>query len=469
MGLFRRTTAQCLFVTALALLTVTGTPLFAQDPQANQTFDEVVSGMPVIRWYDFRPGGNSSNLSAVAANFDPYGIAGLSVTHGEWERYQPFNTDNFRFTPNGLDLTATIPYWGGLWPGGINSGQIWSKETFKPGVTGYNTYALLVRMKISHAQGEWSQAWLYTKQPDQADGSEIDNPEFMNSQWQSQYDWTGYDHGPGAGGSIYDNRGNPWVWHPNIDFSADYHDYELVWTPDATYKYVDGQLIYAQKFTWTASGPAQFGVAMAMGADEIPGLVPTNYGDFPASLSVQYIQVSATSGSATPSGSATASASFLWADSTTQGNWVPSYGADGYNVAGDGVKNPAYASPAVSGASTYVWAGSTTDVRALRRPNATDRIAATWYSGNRFLIDTNIYDTNQHQVALYCLDWDTTARRQTIDVLDSAGNVLNTQTLTASFNKGVYFVWNVTGHVTFRITSTGGYNGVVNGVFFGGP
>jgi hypothetical protein len=53
--------------------------------------------------------------------------------------------------------------------------------------------------------------------------------------------------------------------------------------------------------------------------------------------------------------------------------------------------------------------------------------------------------------------------------LDSAGNVLNTQTLTTSFNKGVYLVWNVTGHVTFRITSTGGYNGVVNGVFFGGP
>jgi hypothetical protein len=471
MGVFRRTTARYLSITSLALFAVAGMPLLAQDPPTNQTFDQVVSGMPVIRWYDFRPGGNNSNLTALAANFDPYGIAAQTVTHSEWERYQPFNTDNFRFTASGLDLTATIPSGGGLWPGGINSGQIWSKETFQPGVTGYNYYALLVRMKISHAQGEWSQAWLYTKQPGQADGSEIDNPEFMNSQWQSQYDWTGYDHGPGAGAPIVDNRGNPWVWHPGVDFSADYHDYELIWTPDATYKYVDGQLIYAQQFKWTAPGAAQFGVGLAIGSAEIPGLTPTNYGDFPAAVSVQYIQVSATSsGFAPPPPPApTASASFLRTDSTTQGNWGTGYGSEGYSVVGDSFNNPAYASPAATSASTYVWAGSTTDVRALQRPNASDRIAATWYSGSPFLIDTNINDTNTHQVALYCLDWDSTGRRQKIDVLDTAGNVLNSQTLTTSFNNGVYLVWNVTGHVIFRITSTAGSNGVVEGIFFGGP
>jgi hypothetical protein len=72
-------------------------------------------------------------------------------------------------------------------------------------------------------------------------------------------------------------------------------------------------------------------------------------------------------------------------------------------------------------------------------------------------------------VEIYCLDWDSTSRRQTIDVLDANGNVLNTQALTTNFNGGVYLVWNVTGHVTFRVTSTAGANAVVQGVFFGGP
>jgi hypothetical protein len=106
-------------------------------------------------------------------------------------------------------------------------------------------------------------------------------------------------------------------------------------------------------------------------------------------------------------------------------------------------------------------------VRALQKlSNPTDRIAATWYSGNPFIIDTNITDSASHQVALYCLDWDSANRQQTIDVLDSNGAVLNTQTLTTSFNGGVYLVWNVTGHVKFRVTSSAGVNAVVSGLFF---
>jgi len=69
-------------------------------------------------------------------------------------------------------------------------------------------------------------------------------------------------------------------------------------------------------------------------------------------------------------------------------------------------------------------------------------------------------------VALYFVDWDSTARRQTVDVLNASGTVLNTQALTSSFNGGVYLVWNVTGHVTFRITWNAGANAVLSGLFF---
>ena len=52
------------------------------------------------------------------------------------------------------------------------------------------------------------------------------------------------------------------------------------------------------------------------------------------------------------------------------------------------------------------------DPRALQRasPQATDRLAATWYSGSPFTIDVNLTDGQTHAVSLYAVDWDTTTR-----------------------------------------------------------
>jgi len=163
-----------------------------------------------------------------------------------------------------------------------------------------------------------------------------------------------------------------------------------------------------------------------------------------------------------------ASAAFVRADTTTLGNWRTGYGADGFVVIGDQTSNPAYVTPLVSGQAAYVWASSTTDVRALQKASfAGDRIAGTWYNTTPFTIDLNIGDGAQHQVALYCLDWDTSNRRQTVDVLDANNNVLNSRILSTSFNGGVYLVWNVSGHVKIRVTWSGGFNGVASGLFFG--
>ena len=286
------------FAFALGLLAVSLSSVNGQsyyDPTTNQTFDQFVQGMQPIRWYSFGTEGGStiSNLQQLSDVFDPYGIAEWTVEHQEWERYQSFNNQNFAFGNSSLNLTATIPSGGGLWPGGINSGQIWTKETFQPNATGYQIYAFLVRMKIPNGRGSWPGSWLFTKEAGMDNGSEIDNPEFFVMQNQSQYDWTGYDHGPNVGSDIYSIKSNPWTWRPGIDFSADYHDYELVWTPDATYKYVDGELIYAQNFRWTAAGAAQLGVNLGVGSSEadLPGLQPNSLSEFPMKLSVQYITI----------------------------------------------------------------------------------------------------------------------------------------------------------------------------------
>ena len=47
-------------------------------------------------------------------------------------------------------------------------------------------------------------------------------------------------------------------------------------------------------------------------------------------------------------------ATFVSADTSTQGNWRSVYGADGYNVAGDINIDPSYAAPAISGESSYL-------------------------------------------------------------------------------------------------------------------
>jgi uncharacterized repeat protein (TIGR01451 family) len=161
-------------------------------------------------------------------------------------------------------------------------------------------------------------------------------------------------------------------------------------------------------------------------------------------------------------------ATFVKIDTTTQGNWHGVYGADGYNVIGDWVSNPAYVTAAPAGQNPFTWAGSTSDVRGLQKgSNLSDRVAGGWYTGNSFTVDLPISDANTHQLALYFVDWDTTARRQTVDILDAGGNVLSSQSLTGSFNGGVYMVWNVAGHVKVRVTLTGGANAVMSGLFFG--
>ena len=160
---------------------------------------------------------------------------------------------------------------------------------------------------------------------------------------------------------------------------------------------------------------------------------------------------------------------FVKFDSSTQGSWRGTYGGDGYVIANDSLNLPSYATLTPSGASLYSWYPSTTDPRALLKgASATDRIASTYYSGSSFSFDLNLTDGQSHQVALYALDLDTTSRTQTVSIQNvDTGAVLDTETF-ANFHYGVYAVWNLQGHIKLLVTSTGGLNAVVSGLFFGG-
>ena len=101
------------------------------------------------------------------------------------------------------------------------------------------------------------------------------------------------------------------------------------------------------------------------------------------------------------------SATFLQQDTTTEGNWINTYGTQGYEVIGNATSLPSYATVTPSGQKTYTWTTSTTDPRALQDASGTGRIAAAWYSATSFTVDVDLTDGKTHDLELYFVDWDT--------------------------------------------------------------
>jgi hypothetical protein len=198
----------------------------------------------------------------------------------------------------------------------------------------------------------------------------------------------------------------------------------------------------------------------------------------PATISAaQTITVTATSAADTTKFSSamvglvpgSAVANFVSFDTTTKGNWSGLYGADGYSLANANQKLPSYgSSTTVQNQLDWVWASSTTDPRALKIPGGSSALAATWYNPGSFNFDVNLTDGHSHQVAFYAVDWDSTSRSETVQILDATTNaVLDTETI-AKFSGGVYAIWNISGHVKVVVSDASYPNSVVSGVFFGG-
>jgi hypothetical protein len=156
---------------------------------------------------------------------------------------------------------------------------------------------------------------------------------------------------------------------------------------------------------------------------------------------------------------------FVGTDTSTQGNWKGVYGAEGYTVILDATNNPADVSLSLSGVTPYNWDGNPSATRALQR-SGTGRIAACWYNSTTFSVTINLSGTNAHRLAIYGLDWETTSRGETIDILyPGTSTVLDSRSLT-NFNGGKYLIWDILGSVTVRATRTAGANAVISGLFF---
>jgi hypothetical protein len=223
-------------------------------------------------------------------------------------------------------------------------------------------------------------------------------------------------------------------------------------------------------------GSSEIGSAM-LGSQGSASLTVTKLSVGVHSLNVQYLgdtnYVASSSANinetVAPAGS---NASFVQTDTTTQGSWRNAYGADGYDIATDtsfgNPKLPSYATLGITGASTWTWAASTTDVRALQNSANIGQIAAAWYSSTSMSFNLNLNDGQSHEVSLYAVDWDNKGRSELVQIIDpTTGKVLDTEAI-GQFQGGAYLTWNLTGNLVIKVTSVGAANAVVSGLFFGG-
>ena len=190
------------------------------------------------------------------------------------------------------------------------------------------------------------------------------------------------------------------------------------------------------------------------------------------------INISNTSGNAILSGiffgGPTVSATFVKSDAKTQGSWQGVYGVDGYLLGGNPnyVKTPTYGGATINPPGLYPFTPATPLPGPPQLPGQpSGGTTYLWYQSPpaAITIDLPFSGSPVHQVAVYCWDDHTIGDRvQTVQVLDEAGTVLNTQPL-SSFSGGIYLVWNISGHVTITITSDVNDNAVLSGVFFDPP
>ena len=193
-----------------------------------------------------------------------------------------------------------------------------------------------------------------------------------------------------------------------------------------------------------------------------------------ASVGTQTISATDTATSAITGTSATSvinspTAVFIKQDTTTEGNWIGAYGAQGYNVINNAASIPSYATITPSGQTSYTWASTTTDPRALQKAGGSGRIAAAWYSAISFTVNVNLTDGLTHNLALYFVDWDNAGRSERVTIKNATtGTVLDTETV-SSFHPGAYLQWAVSGNVLITITNVSGANAVLSGLFLDAP
>jgi hypothetical protein len=154
-------------------------------------------------------------------------------------------------------------------------------------------------------------------------------------------------------------------------------------------------------------------------------------------------------------------------------NWVGAFGSSGYDLAGwDGQSDVSYlpnASVTLVQGSRYVWAPNTSDTRALPSPDGLTRTAATYYDNTQIQVKLTFHTAYTGNLRLYAVDWDSTAREESIAV--GGHSVTFSNQNWGAFNRGQWAIFPISvaagESVTITVTRTAGANAVLSGIFLG--
>lgn len=144
---------------------------------------------------------------------------------------------------------------------------------------------------------------------------------------------------------------------------------------------------------------------------------------------------------------------FTGMDEQTKGNWPDTYGSEGYYIPGSGEKIPDQLKIKFINSETHIWENETQDIQAIDNPLGKANIAATRSHPLHEIIEFNFEDGNEHEVALYFLDWDRKSRWSVVDIID-----LNTRKVLHSYNltdyaQGIYLKYKMKGNLQCRLTN----------------
>jgi len=160
-------------------------------------------------------------------------------------------------------------------------------------------------------------------------------------------------------------------------------------------------------------------------------------------------------------------------DTTTQGDWVGTYGTEGYilanfNGGSDLASLPGYInSHSWSGESRAVWNGGTAEARAVESPDESVRKATTVYASGTYSLTLDVNQEKDFRMGLYFLDWDSSVRALDVSV---AGSAIPLAESVSDFNQGKWLVFDVSAgtaeDVVVTFTRTAGANAVVSAITF---
>lgn len=210
-----------------------------------------------------------------------------------------------------LDGSVTVSSNAQIWfQPPVTSGQMWTKVGYQPGHNGANVIGMELTCTIpaNTAQGAWPAWWLYSKTTDgfTFDSSEIDMFEFFYGTTSTSSAFTSNIHGgfyqdSGAYFKLYSSgsahsRWDTFGFFRNlVDYSLTSHKFQMIWTPDKVYRYIDGQLTIVNSYLWSSNCTAQMGLDLACGSF-LPSFLATNFypqstAQFPFMYSINEIKI----------------------------------------------------------------------------------------------------------------------------------------------------------------------------------